>query len=386
MLGGYGGLESEVQKLVTLAIGNEENWDEKKLGERLYKQFGISIDKRKSTVEDSADKLVDELRNEKENATVDDFLDKIRENGTKLIVSYSTAANIISNGEYPIFNARISAALNAIQIIEHPSLSQGEFFPVIQSNDPEIDEFNFFLRKYIRDHHHKYIDSSMFYERYVDILRSVSKVKNIEVGLIEIILSSFSDVLANKGIKKMGAELEEPIPQKVPTSRESKEQAADDAYVDCETTIHGKAFKFKVDEKGITIKREMGRKNTVYEDRFSNELLEGIFTYVTTTKQFSLSNNVANFSKFLEKNIDLIRNKEWDRLDGLGSFVFAKNFEMTGKKDSRLGQAVSHLASIMEKAELLTWKRGKPAKFFITTDKVSEYLPTIKKYYHAKCA
>ena len=376
MLSGHGGIESEVQKLVTLAIGNEKNWDKEKLEKQLEK-LGRGTDKRKSTVENSADRLVKELQKEKENATAEDFIDQIRENGTKLIVSYSKAANIISKGKYPIFNARISAALNAIQIIEGSSQSQYDFFPILPSNDREIDEFNSILRKYIREYKHKFIDSSIFYEKYISILRWVSYFKKIDLELIETILSSYSDVLVKQSKKKIYKELKERDGMKKTTSIVYESQTTDDGFVDCETSIHGKTFRFKVDEEDITIKREMGKNNKVYQDRFSKELLNEIFHYVVKEEEFILDNNVIDFNKILKKKKDV---------EGLGSFVFTKHYEMTEKKDSRLGQAVSHLASIMEKAKLLELNRGKPARFKPLNKNAFKYFATIKNYYDSKQA
>lgn len=117
--------------------------------------------------------------------------------GKKGIASWSKALCIYDPDNYAIFDARVSASLNAMQILS--VVTQPILFPALSSQNKAIVSGNKFIESYAKDRKWKVIGKDLFYQEYLGILKGVMSCygPNSEVSLstIEMFIFAFAENL-----------------------------------------------------------------------------------------------------------------------------------------------------------------------------------------------
>jgi hypothetical protein len=127
--------------------------------------------------------------------------DSIIRNGKKGIASWSKVLCIRDPNRYAIFDARVSTALNCLQIIghtEHPSL-----FPLLQGQNNTINAGRLRIKAHADQHHWSKARELEFYSDYLNIVRNVAqscRVPNTRIYTIEMLLFAQAEVLLLKAL------------------------------------------------------------------------------------------------------------------------------------------------------------------------------------------
>lgn len=122
-------------------------------------------------------------------------------NGKKGIASWSKVLCIRDPNKYAIFDARVSTALNCLQIIghtEHPSL-----FPLLPTQNKAIKAGELRIKAHADQHSWSEAEELEFYIDYLNIVRNVAQscqVPNTRVYTIEMLLFAQAEVLLSKAI------------------------------------------------------------------------------------------------------------------------------------------------------------------------------------------
>jgi len=125
--------------------------------------------------------------------------DSIIRNGKKGIASWSKVLCIRDPNRYAIFDARVSTALNCLQVIgrtEHPSL-----FPLLQGRNNAINAGRLRIKAHAVRHRWSKASELEFYRDYLSIVRNVAQscqVPNTQVYTIEMLLFAQAEVLLSK--------------------------------------------------------------------------------------------------------------------------------------------------------------------------------------------
>jgi hypothetical protein len=118
--------------------------------------------------------------------------------GVKGIASWSKVLCIRDPYKYAIYDARVSAALNCVQIVER--VKRGTLFPLLPGQNQTIQDAIPRIRAYARANHWIDVDKSECYETYIALLAEVAnrcKAKNTKIYTIEMLLfSSAKDLVA----------------------------------------------------------------------------------------------------------------------------------------------------------------------------------------------
>jgi hypothetical protein len=134
--------------------------------------------------------------------TLNSYCDKspvdLIKNGKKGIASWSKALTVVNYKEYAIFDARVSVSLNGL-ILQYLGES-AEFFPILPTRNKEIKEFNQKLRQKIN--RQDIIDSVLFYQTYLGIIKMVAKELNVDIAEVEMCLFAYSEEIARNSFKK----------------------------------------------------------------------------------------------------------------------------------------------------------------------------------------
>jgi len=117
--------------------------------------------------------------------------------GSKGIASWSKALCIYDPERYPIFDARVSAALNALLVIgNEPRM---KLFPCLSSQNRTITSANGLFRNLVKEKVLAFIRDGEFYGAYCEIQRTVLRrlveFHGIGVFTLEMILFSFAEEL-----------------------------------------------------------------------------------------------------------------------------------------------------------------------------------------------
>ena len=116
--------------------------------------------------------------------------------GTKGIASWSKALSIQDPKTYAIFDARVSACLNALILKD---IKRGRvFFPILQSRNTTIAPFNKTLRSRIAKAQERSFPPSVAYSAYLDLLTAVAKKNKVELSAVEMCLFTHAEELVKK--------------------------------------------------------------------------------------------------------------------------------------------------------------------------------------------
>jgi hypothetical protein len=120
------------------------------------------------------------------------LIDSQKEKG---IASWSKILCIRNPDKYAIFDARVSFALNAIQILSYTDTDPEDFirFPDLPSRNSKIKELKPKLQKYFEKN--KIPKAEDFYRKYLEILESVN-FKGYKICELEMLLFSSTEALS----------------------------------------------------------------------------------------------------------------------------------------------------------------------------------------------
>ena len=122
----------------------------------------------------------------------------IIKNGKKGIASWSKALTVLNYREYAIFDARVSVSLNGLILQQLDENSR--YFPIMPSRNNAIKEFNQKLR--LKLNKQDFIDSDLFYQMYLDIIKMVARELNVGISEIEMCLFAYAEEIAKNSFKK----------------------------------------------------------------------------------------------------------------------------------------------------------------------------------------
>jgi hypothetical protein len=115
------------------------------------------------------------------------------------VASWSKALCIYSPEDYAIFDARVSASLNALQIINNTK--QKTFFPCLPSRNKTIAKANSLFQRKFKKENWDLAKDREYYQTYVQLLK-IAKAdlldKTIEIYTLEMLLFAFAEKLITK--------------------------------------------------------------------------------------------------------------------------------------------------------------------------------------------
>lgn len=115
--------------------------------------------------------------------------------GLKGISSWSKAITVHDYTKYAIFDARVSASLNGLQL----SINNAYFFPNIASRNNVIKQFNTKIKHYAKRNSWVIMPNYTFYNEYLELLYNVSKNAGVSIAHIEMCLFAYAEkIVANK--------------------------------------------------------------------------------------------------------------------------------------------------------------------------------------------
>lgn len=128
------------------------------------------------------------------------------EMGSKGIASWSKALCITDPDKYAIYDARVAASLNSIQIIRN--IENKVLYPVLTSRNVTVSKGIKLITKIARKHNWKYASECRFYRDYLKLLESVSRVSNgscnVSICTIEMLLFAKAEELVVEAFPNEG--------------------------------------------------------------------------------------------------------------------------------------------------------------------------------------
>jgi hypothetical protein len=123
--------------------------------------------------------------------------DQLIMRGSHGVSSWSKAICLHNPDKYAIFDARVSTALNLLQVIEKVELK--EFYPLISSRNKTIAQANGAIKRYMKSNN-DWIKRNeyKFYNQYQTLLKTVAGKCNTNIATIEMLLFSKSIELAKR--------------------------------------------------------------------------------------------------------------------------------------------------------------------------------------------
>jgi len=109
--------------------------------------------------------------------------------GHKGIASWSKALTVHDYNKYAIFDARVSAALNCIQINNNEAF----LFPILPSRNNKIKCFNNKIKYIAKERKWTVVPRNQFYRNYLRLLNNVSKKADVTIAHIEMCLFAFAE-------------------------------------------------------------------------------------------------------------------------------------------------------------------------------------------------
>lgn len=114
--------------------------------------------------------------------------------GKNGIASWSKALVVRDPSKYAIFDARVSASLNSLQIIY--DIKDKTLFPVLSSRNNTVIEGNKLIKKMAANN--KWVRPVNFYEYYLDLLQDIANKRNVNLSTVEMLLFAKAEVLVNE--------------------------------------------------------------------------------------------------------------------------------------------------------------------------------------------
>lgn len=120
--------------------------------------------------------------------------------GNQGVASWSKALVVHDWNNYAIFDARVSCSLNILQILFNNETKI--LFPILSSRNNLIIKGNSKIKEISRIENWSRLSNRIFYEEYIQLLKSVAKELNTNISTIEMLLFAKAEVLVNELQKK----------------------------------------------------------------------------------------------------------------------------------------------------------------------------------------
>lgn len=125
--------------------------------------------------------------------------EELIQKGIKGVASWSKALVLHNPNEYAIFDARVSASLNCLQIINE--VNNKILFPILASQNKTIISANKTIKGISKTEKWKVFDEYNFYRQYLNILKKTSQELNTNISTVEMLLFAKAEELINKSFK-----------------------------------------------------------------------------------------------------------------------------------------------------------------------------------------
>jgi hypothetical protein len=116
--------------------------------------------------------------------------------GSDGVASWSKALCIYDPKKYAIFDARVSASLNALQVMDVSEIPM--LYPACSSRNATIVSANKFIKTHSEKNGCIELDPQKFYMNYLHVITEVSEFLSVNVCTIEMILFSKSEELVKQ--------------------------------------------------------------------------------------------------------------------------------------------------------------------------------------------
>lgn len=116
--------------------------------------------------------------------------------GSQGVASWSKALVVHDWNNYAIFDARVSCSLNILQILANKETKV--LFPILSSRNNMIIKGNSKIKEISRIENWSKLSNRIFYEEYIQLLKSVAKELNTNISTIEMLLFAKAEVLVNE--------------------------------------------------------------------------------------------------------------------------------------------------------------------------------------------
>ena len=106
--------------------------------------------------------------------------------GVQGVASWSKALNMREPAHFAIYDARVAASINSLQVIE--AVETPTLFPLLQTKNGAIKIGNEALRKHAGAGNWQAINKSVFYQTYNQLLATVAQKLNVSTTVVEMFL------------------------------------------------------------------------------------------------------------------------------------------------------------------------------------------------------
>lgn len=125
-----------------------------------------------------------------------DTAEELIQRGSQGVASWSKALVVHDWNNYAIFDARVSCSLNILQILANKETKV--LFPILSSRNNLITKGNSKIKEISRIENWSRLSNRIFYEEYIQLLKSVAKELNTNISTIEMLLFAKAEVLVNE--------------------------------------------------------------------------------------------------------------------------------------------------------------------------------------------
>ena len=125
--------------------------------------------------------------------------DYLIKKGVKGVASWSKALVLHNPNEFAIFDARVSASLNCLQIID--SVECKELFPVLASQNKTITMANKKFKEISKSEKWDKKKEFFFYKEYLNILKRVAEELDTNISTVEMLLFAKAEELIGIALK-----------------------------------------------------------------------------------------------------------------------------------------------------------------------------------------
>lgn len=122
--------------------------------------------------------------------------DELISKGVKGVASWSKALVLHDYMKYAIYDARVSASLNALQVINDSD--NKVLYPILASQNKRITIANRKLKTLAKEGKWEKADENKFYKEYLKLLSTVSKELNTNISTVEMLLFAKAEELIEK--------------------------------------------------------------------------------------------------------------------------------------------------------------------------------------------
>lgn len=135
--------------------------------------------------------------------------------GAKGVASWSKLLSVMDPARYAIYDARVAAALNCLQLLHCENVA---LFPLLPSQNRRVIAANAALKRHARFNGHK-VAGATFYTEYLQLLRYAAEhsIHSIDIQTVEMLLFALAEALIEQSLflrqqTKQNAPRQRPVP------------------------------------------------------------------------------------------------------------------------------------------------------------------------------